>query len=501
MLELVRSFDWRCLGFAPLVPIIEVFRRVSFSLPLALTQGGASSHICMAALAGGIVLAAIGMLVSIKRGRAMRLALQAAAGTAMGIAAFAGMAAILAYNQSDGVTPLLIPVSYLLLGASLATLFAGWIKAYANQHPLAGMACFGLAILVGNLAQPWVIANRNPLVMAGILAAFLTISGILLAMLGIRQHDYGKKERRNEPPAEPSATARALRQNCRPVSSARTEHNSEIQGVDTEQRSLREMLHASATASAFGFVLIFFSWGVMAIPPHPYVSDHKALVYFLGNAVAFGIAIWLAWSLRTAPRYSMLRQRAFFILPVFAIFLAYFSFIRMLDANGTLKDMLSIGFNMSVAGFSTLFAGTTIMRLRERGLAVEIAVAPVLIACMLAYILGALAYERFGNTAMYFQVVIITLYILALSSISTRKASLNDEERIARRCGEIASQCGLSAREHEILLLLASDYSIDKIADRLTISIETVRTHKKRIYAKTGTHKHEDLMRMVRAPR
>ena len=69
-----------------------------------------------------------------------------------------------------------------------------------------------------------------------------------------------------------------------------------------------------------------------------------------------------------------------------------------------------------------------------------------------------------------------------------------------KNCEELAETYGLSAREAEILLLIAQDYSVDRIAERLVISIGTVRTHKKRIYAKVGVHKHEDLMRAIRAP-
>ena len=95
--------------------------------------------------------------------------------------------------------------------------------------------------------------------------------------------------------------------------------------------------------------------------------------------------------------------------------------------------------------------------------------------------------------------MLVTLYIVALSFVMTRKASLNDETRVAKRVDQLATECGLSAREREILLLLASDYSVERVAEQLTISAETVRTHKKRIYAKVGVHKHEDLMRTVRS--
>ncbi len=57
---------------------------------------------------------------------------------------------------------------------------------------------------------------------------------------------------------------------------------------------------------------------------------------------------------------------------------------------------------------------------------------------------------------------------------------------------------GLSQREDEVLHLTVAGYSPVHIAEELTISPETVRTHKKRIYAKLEVHSHDELMRLVR---
>ena len=247
-------------------------------------------------------------------------------------------------------------------------------------------------------------------------------------------------------------------------------------------------------------MLCFFTWGVMSIPPQTFATDHNWLVYFTGNAAALAVTSVYAWSLRNAPGFAAMRQKAFFLLPVFAIFVAYFSFIRMLDLNagGTLKNVLSFGFNMAVSGLASLFVALAAARSREKGLPVEFAVAPALVAGCAVYALGATAYGLFGNSAMYIQVVAATLYIVGLSVVSARRASLDDSQ-IERRCEALAAKHGLSAREAEILQLVAADYSVERIAEQLVISASTVRTHKKRIYAKLDVHKHEDLMRLVRS--
>ena len=188
----------------------------------------------------------------------------------------------------------------------------------------------------------------------------------------------------------------------------------------------------------------------------------------------------------------------FFLLPVFAVFMSYFSFIRMLDAGGGLKNFLSVGYNMSMAGFFTLFAVSAAAQSKEKGLDIRTVAAPTLIACTLSYSLGAVLYAIYGNTAMYFQIVFTTLYILGLAFISSRRASLNDDSRLEERCVATGRKFGLSQREDEVLRLTVAGYSPVRIAEELTISPETVRTHKKRIYAKLEVHSHDELMRLVR---
>ncbi len=56
---------------------------------------------------------------------------------------------------------------------------------------------------------------------------------------------------------------------------------------------------------------------------------------------------------------------------------------------------------------------------------------------------------------------------------------------------------GLSSRETEVMDLLARGNSVAKIADRLVISENTVRTHSKNIYAKLNINKRQELIDML----
>lgn len=484
-----RSFDWRLLGFAFLMPLLEVFRRISFSLPLTL--GSISSpRALIAALIAGTFATALGLLVASLRGRAPSLRAKAIGGIVGMATGFIGMAVVLAFPLPSAWAAVVGAASYCAMSIGVALSFFGWLQLYARVGSLMVALYVSVSIFIGNLSQVALIATNNPWAMLGLLAVCAAGSTSLLALSSAR-----KSAQETAPsPAADAEKARGPRSD--------DDIHDETAGSETDQRTLRSIVTSSLTATAVGFALCFYPWGVMAIPPDSYAQDHSALVFFAGDLIAIAVLGLFAYSTRNSPRYSDVRQKTFFLLPAFTVFLAYFSFVRMLglDAGGTLKTLLSIGYNASIAGFWALFATLAAMRQHERGMSVESACAPAVLLAAISYMLGAALHELYGNNAMYFLIVLTTLYILGLSVISTRKASLNDEERVRKNCEELAETCGLSAREAEILLLIAQDYSVDCIADQLVISIGTVRTHKKRIYAKVGVHKHEDLMRAIRAP-
>lgn len=67
------------------------------------------------------------------------------------------------------------------------------------------------------------------------------------------------------------------------------------------------------------------------------------------------------------------------------------------------------------------------------------------------------------------------------------------------RCSAVAARYGLSARETEVLGLLARGRSLQAIADDLCVAYSTVKTHTDRIYAKTGVHSRQDLIALLEA--
>jgi DNA-binding CsgD family transcriptional regulator len=75
---------------------------------------------------------------------------------------------------------------------------------------------------------------------------------------------------------------------------------------------------------------------------------------------------------------------------------------------------------------------------------------------------------------------------------------LFDSERRIHPCtGLIARDLGISAREAEIAALLVAGYDLKTIAQRLAISPNTVRTHLKTIFSKTGICSQAELVRRI----
>ena len=66
-----------------------------------------------------------------------------------------------------------------------------------------------------------------------------------------------------------------------------------------------------------------------------------------------------------------------------------------------------------------------------------------------------------------------------------------------RACNLIADDGGLSARERDVLFLLAKGRSIEYVHEELGISVNTAKTHIKNVYAKLGVHTRQELLDMV----
>lgn len=85
----------------------------------------------------------------------------------------------------------------------------------------------------------------------------------------------------------------------------------------------------------------------------------------------------------------------------------------------------------------------------------------------------------------------------AASSAVAAAGSAPLVDRLSKQCLRLSELYGLSSREAEVMELVARGHSGPAIAEMLFISENTMRTHSKRIYAKLGIHKKQELLALL----
>ncbi|NPD31755.1 helix-turn-helix transcriptional regulator [Eggerthellaceae bacterium zg-997] len=70
-------------------------------------------------------------------------------------------------------------------------------------------------------------------------------------------------------------------------------------------------------------------------------------------------------------------------------------------------------------------------------------------------------------------------------------------ERITLQVQALAARYRLTSRETEVAELVARGHTVARIAQMLFVSENTVKTHSKRIYAKLGIHRRQDLLDLL----
>ena len=72
-------------------------------------------------------------------------------------------------------------------------------------------------------------------------------------------------------------------------------------------------------------------------------------------------------------------------------------------------------------------------------------------------------------------------------------------DRISKQAAALQRHYRLSARETEVMELIARGNSVARIAEELVVSENTIRTHSKRIYTKLAIHKKQELLDLIEA--
>lgn len=472
--EYVRGFDARYLGLAVLPVLIENFHRVS--LPVSLAAGCSVDPIALVCLyALTLILVCLIALMASLGKPLIDLRLRAVSVLCVLLGLMLAPLGILAGSS--------VPCAYaLFVSAGILTSISllGWLTALSFAPRRLLMAYCSAGVLLGKLLRCWFVADTGADVTfsACAVAGCCVLSMVLLAWIEIGHET-----------CERSSRLRGILN----WESSRTAPDS-----SPEAFSLADSLRASLNVVAVGYAVSWFTSGVLSVPPPTLATDHSMWTPVVDALVCTVLLAPVFAPQANTLRFAAALDRAHFAAPVMATCMVYFCFIRMIGATGTFKTVLSLVGDWGSLAFGMLFLYISALSCAERGIPAAVQVAPAIILCAVSFLGGTIAYSCFGNLAMCIQIFIITLYLLGITAGLVRRATTGEEARRLERVGKLSSRWGLSAREAEVFQLMTADYSNAAIAEALVISPETVRTHQKRVYAKAGVHKREDLVRVAR---
>jgi DNA-binding CsgD family transcriptional regulator len=164
---------------------------------------------------------------------------------------------------------------------------------------------------------------------------------------------------------------------------------------------------------------------------------------------------------------------------------------RILEATGLAEQLLTIGVGMRRAIDRTLWlrepAGSLLREWIHAGRLPSVASN------------GSLNIGRVGLQSLSLVVAPMPEVPISWTGVDPHwlVVVFDPEQRVAPAVDMLARDLNLTAREAEIAILLSLGNTLAGIAEKLGISMLTIRTHLKHIFEKTGAHSQSDLVRRV----
>lgn len=228
-----------------------------------------------------------------------------------------------------------------------------------------------------------------------------------------------------------------------------------------------------------------------------------AIVFAANLASAAILAIvWLALDKETTI------SKAYVVLfPV--LITAFLAFPFVAEQYRTVVVFVgSFGFTL----FSIVMMVSCISIARERGLGLVFVYALFAGVTYVSRLIGQGLATVIGRSSLSQETQIVTSVFVLLYGCSlvmfilVRKSAARPKEPapsgvdvLQQACAQLAAEHGLSARQTEVLDLLAHGYDVPSIAKKLFISENTVRTHTKKIYALLDVHAKQEIVDLVNA--
>ena len=276
-------------------------------------------------------------------------------------------------------------------------------------------------------------------------------------------------------------------------------------GIAERTRQALSFLGGNLLAPPVLFTLL---WAFTAGTYMDYTGTEEVFAtrfFFAGLAVTTG-CIFCSARFGTAKLSFLLLQTA---IPAYACLALALKVIPVSLINGSLyKDLMDWGFKLA-AVLAWSYASYAVMN-REQN--TRCVLASLILACGAAFGLGTLI-TLLAEEAKFAVLGVVTSVFLLYMAISLGRSAVeyvrpNDEAApandsttrdIASACQAIAGRYGLTARETEVLVELASGHSSKYVAGILCVTPNTVRSHTKNIYAKLGISSRDEMLEIIRA--
>ena len=272
----------------------------------------------------------------------------------------------------------------------------------------------------------------------------------------------------------------------------------------------RAAVRTPAIAAAVGLLFNFVTLGLTFWPAAAGLSSSSAtckpVSYLLVLAAAVVAALHIPSQRRAVISFSHMA------LPIAAAIVLASPFVDIIVDTSAIPLYSPITY-VGIALFNVLGLALPLCAVARSSRSIARMAAVYLAACALALGAGMAVFRVLGQGAQVVSLCIMAGYLAGLVIVSVRSAagridrfdaersreggSDEPSDRRQTACARIAEQYALSPRETEILRFLARGHGAKYIAERLFISADTVRTHCKRIYEKTGVHAKDELLELV----
>lgn len=388
-------------------------------------------------------------------------------------------------------------VAGMLFGSGIGFLGGAWVLAISRLEDslLTKSLCVSfllacLYVMLALLAKTWIDAGWFPLVSVAIasIVAFFPMS----------------ESETNAPSKSASAKAAAVQADIpSPLpDTASMSAPADSTASPCRKNGIAELFNQNWML-VFGFLLCIYivacTWSA-AINGQP-ISNNPYTEGTWGSTVGSLASAVICWLIVKAGSDRI--DTAAKLLPLICVtgFLLAWFLGNWTSGPGRFFSNIPLGFGLSTFGLLLCFQVRTVFLQR---ISVTLAYGFVATLSIGFFLTMAAVWPVLGdNAASVLNLSLMVVYLLA-AAISAmmnplRKTGSANEKGAdpGSASSQISIQFNLTTRESEILKLLVQGRGAPYIASELYVSVNTVKTHMKRIYQKTGVHSREELLDMV----